>query len=248
MKKLLVGLLVFLLVGFVAGGFVAKQRLDQFLNNDLAPLVSESTGLQVDIGAVALDLWSGSIEIADFTIANPTGYSADSAVRFSTLKLSLVPMTLLNQPIHLQEFLLAEPAVLVEVNSAYRTNIQVMLDELEARYPRNSGTSEVTEPEQGSSDVKVRIDAFTIDGAQLTLDASALNQPSQSIRLPALSIEPIGNPDGVLANEAARIIVLALLQDAKRQATQALKDAAEERAKEELEERARGLLEDIFKR
>lgn len=248
MKKILAGLFVFLLVGFVGGGFFAKQRLDQFLNDDLAPLVSESTGLQVSIGTVALDLWSGSIEVSDFTIANPSGYSTDNAVRFSTLKLSLAPLTLLNQPVHIQEFLLAEPSVLVEVNSAYSTNIQAMLNELEARYPSNANDSGDSTPAQTSSDLKVRIDAFTIDAAQLTLDASALNQPIQSIRLPALSIEPIGVPNGVAADEAARTIVFALLQDAKKQATEALKDAAEERAKEELEERARGLLEDIFKR
>ena len=248
MKKFALGLLLLLIVGVVGGGVFAKQKLDYFLNHDLAPLVSESTGLQVEMGSVTLGLLSGQVEISDFTIANPAGYSSAKAVSFSTLRLSIDPMTLINQPVHVQEFLLAEPAILVEANSAYQTNIQAMLDELETRFPSESGSSDVATEEQNTADTHVRIDAFTIDNAQLTVDASALNQPSQSIRLPALSIEPIGVPDGVAANDAARIIMRALLKDAKTQATEALKDAAEDRAKEELEERARGLLEDIFKR
>ncbi|WP_298632597.1 AsmA family protein [uncultured Umboniibacter sp.] len=248
MKKFALGLLLLLIIGVVGGGIFAKQKLDYFLNHDLAPLVSESTGLQVEIGSVNLSLLSGQVEISNFTIANPPGYSSAKAVSFSTLRLSLDPLTLISQPIHVQEFLLAEPAVLVEANSAYQTNIQAMLDELETRFPAESGSSEVATKAQNTTDARVRIDAFTIDSAQLTVDASALNQTSQSIRLPVLSIEPIGVPDGVAANEAARIIMMALLEDAKAQATEALKDAAEDRAKEELEERARGLLEDIFKR
>lgn len=248
MKKFALGLLLLLIVGLVGGGVFAKQQLDDFLNHDLAPLVSESTGLQVEIGSVTLSLLSGQVEITEFSIANPAGFSSAKAIRFSTLRLSIDPMTLINQPIHLQEFLLAEPAVLVEANSAYQTNIQAMLDELEARFPSEPGSSEVETKAQTTSDARVRIDAFTIDSAQLTVDASALNQPSQSIRLPALSIEPIGVPDGVAASDAVRIIMLALLNDAEKQATEALKDAAEDRAKQELEERASGFLEDIFKR
>ena len=248
MKKFALGLLLLLIVGVVGGGVFAKQKLDYFLNHDLAPLVSESTGLQVEIGSVTLGILSGRVEISDFTIANPAGYSSAKAVSFSTLRLSIDPMTLINQPVHVQEFLLAEPAILVEANSAYQTNIQAMLDELETRFPSGSGSSEEANEEQNTAETRVRIDAFTIDNAQLTVDASALNQPSQSVRLPALSIDPIGVPHGVAANDAARIIMMALLKDAKTQATEALKDAAEDRAKEELEERARGLLEDIFKR
>ncbi len=248
MKKIILGILLLLIVGVVGGGIFAKQKLDSFLNHDLAPLVSESTGLQVEIGSVTLGLLSGEVEISEFSIANPAGFSSEKAIGFSTLRLSIDPMTLINQPVRIQEFLLAEPAVLVEANSSYQTNIQAMLGELESRFPSEPGSSEVETTPQTTSDARVRIDAFTIDSAQLTLDASALNQPSQTIQLPALSIDPIGVPDGVAASDAARIIMLALLSDAEKQATEALKDAAEERAKKELEERAGSFLEDIFKR
>ena len=250
MKNILFGFVLVLAV--IVGGttYWLSNNMNTLLANELPPRLTGLVGSRVAIDSIDLSLIEGRLEINGLSIANPNGFSPQNAIRFKSLALEIDVLSLFSSPITINRFALVEPEVLVEVHTDLQTNINQIINNLKSNQPSQPNHDQApTEANANQRTFKlIRIDNFIIDQAQLTLDLSAFQQRSQTLRLPALSIEPIGQPDGVPVDDVARLVLLALLEDAKKQASEAARDAAEDKAKESLEKKARDLLKGLFDR
>lgn len=241
MKKLFAILLV-LTVLLGGGVFYVSKNIDGFLKHELSAQLSATAGTRVRISNISTDIFAGTVTVSGFSVANPSGFPEGTMLSISTLRLRLEPLSLLGSPITINEVLIDQPMINAVVNERGEVNVEVVADRLASQSSSNTQTQETDSPAQS---VLVEIDQFVIGSASLTVDLSAFSQPVETLELPTLSIEPIGHPNGVPAEQVGSLIVESLLKDAKRQAKEAARKAAQKEIRDAIEEQARDTLDEL---
>ncbi|NVK11224.1 MAG: hypothetical protein HWD83_04405 [Gammaproteobacteria bacterium] len=241
MKKLFIFLFV-LTVFLGAGVLYVSKNIDGFLRHELSAQLSATAGTRVRISNISTDIFAGTVTVNDFSVANPSGFPDGTMLSISTLRLRIEPLSLLGSPITINEVLIDQPVINAVVNERGEVNVEVIADRLAAQ----SNTNQQTQKDDRSTQtVLVEVDQFVIGNASLSVDLSAFSQPVETLELPTLSIEPIGHPNGVPADQIGLLIVESLLDDAKRQAKEAARKAAQKEIRDAIEEQARDALDEL---
>ncbi|MFC3095955.1 hypothetical protein DRW07_06410 [Alteromonas sediminis] len=261
MKKVLIAIVVF--VALLIGGIV-------FLLGSAGDLIKQQVetqgtrylGTSVTLASAELAITEGKLTLSDFNVANPSGFSEQSAFSFSSVAVDIGQVS--EEPYTVQTISVNAPEVLYEVDAKGKGkgNLLVLKDNIQQVLPKRSAPAK---PSAGPNPLVI-VDDVQITKVKLKLNFEQLDtgefnlpvdQRTYDITLPTFSAGAIGQPNGLPADQVGAAIVEKMLDNiiaqAKNEAEKRLKDAAKAKAKEkldekkqELEEKAKSKLKDLL--
>lgn len=239
MKKVLLILLgiILIVVGIV---IYSLNSANDFIRVQIEQHGSQFLGTQVTVDNVELAFSEGKISIAGTRIKNPSGFSNANA--FSLDEISLDIGSISAEPYTIQNILIDTPDVLYEVDASGKGNLLVLKDNLTANLPAQGETTSETDTAPGP---KIIVENVTISQVKLRVNFEALNtkelqleRKAYDVVLPTFNAGPVGQPDGLPAEQVGAAIAQAMLDNIISQAKEEAKKAAKEAAKDRLNEEA----------
>lgn len=247
MKKGLVifGLLILLIAG---GAWYILSGAGDFIRTQIEQQGSKYLGTAVSVVNVDLALTDGKMTISDLDVKNPQGFSDEDAFSVNSITLDLGEV--LNQPYVVQTIDINAAEILYEVDASGQGNLIVLKNNIEANLPKTK--TETTSKDAANplvivenvmvSKVRLKFNFEKLPTGDLKIDTKAYE-----ITLPTFNAGPIGQPDGMPADQVGMAVVNAMLDNviaaAKSEAKKRLAQQAKKKAKEELGKQKEKLLE-----
>ncbi|QJR80730.1 hypothetical protein CA267_008030 [Alteromonas pelagimontana] len=241
MKKVLIALLIIVLV--IGGGiWYLLSGADDFIKRQIEGHGSTYLETEVSVAGVELALREGRLSIDELEVENPEGFSDEDAFSFDQVILDLGAAV--KEPYVVQNIRIDAPEVLYEVNASGEGNLMVLKDNLQSHL--SSGNASQSEKSNDPmpllivenvtvTNTRLRIDFEQLDTGELKLDKKAYD-----VTLPTFNAGPVGNPNGMPADQVGAAIVDGMLNnliaEAKAQAKKVLEEKAKEKAKEKIDE------------
>ncbi len=245
-KALTILIVVALLIG--AGAWYFLSNANELIRGQIEQQGSKYLGTAVSVESVDLVISQGRMTIGGLQVSNPQGFSENQALSVAQITLDLG--NLINQPYQVQLINIQAPKVLYEMNASGQGNLVALKDNLLANLPQ----SDKTPPTQDGANPLVIVEDVTIKSVQLTLDFAQLPTDELKIKkkvyqltLPTFNTGPVGQPDGIPADQVGAVIVKAMLDQAidkaKVEAKNRLAEEAKKKAKELLDKEKDKLLD-----
>jgi uncharacterized protein involved in outer membrane biogenesis len=238
-QKLIIAALAVLIV--IAGLFVyLYNSIDSIVKNGIERYGTDVCGTKVSVGSVDISLKTGTGTIHNLRVANPDGFSHDSAVSLGAATLSLDIGSLNRDPIVIKEIRVAAPVVSAEVDEKLASNVGIIRSHVEKYQAR------AAKPEKQDSGLEKRIaiHSFVIEKGVLKGDATRIGQQKGEWDMPAIELSNLGGETGTRPEGMAKVISAALFARAEQVAGDHLKAAATQ----ELKNQAEKELNKIFKK
>jgi len=116
MRKFIIGVSVLLAV--LAGGlFYLFSSLDGIVKKGVERVGSEVAGVKVTVGGVALRLAEGKAVLSGLTVANPSGFSTEPAIRLGEIVIAFDTTSLNRSPFVVKDVTVASPTVALELGA-----------------------------------------------------------------------------------------------------------------------------------
>ncbi|WP_340679106.1 hypothetical protein [Paraglaciecola sp.] len=247
MKKVLMffALLILLIAG--AAWYVVSGAGD-FIRTQIEQQGSKYLGASVAVASVDLTLTEGRMTISNLDIKNPQGFSNEKV--FSVESISLDLGDVINEPYVVQTININAPEILYEVDANGQGNLMVLKDNLMANLPK---TGKESAAKDGAYPLLI-VENVTISKVRLKLNFEQLptgdlkiDTKAYEVSLPTYNVGPIGQPNGMPADEVGLAVFNALLDNviaaAKSEAKKRLAEEAKKKVNEELDKQKEKLLE-----
>lgn len=236
MKKLLITLVV--IIAVIAGAaWYMLSGADEFIRSQIEKQGTAYMGTKVSVSGVSLALREGRLTISELEVDNPQGYSDEDAFSLDDVIFDLGGAV--KEPYRVQEIRIDAPEVLYEVDADGKGNLLVLKENLERHLPKGNDQA------QGEKDGPLLIvDKVTVSNVKLMINFEKLptgqfqlDKKAYEVTLPTFDAGPIGQPNGMPANKVGAAIVSEMLDNiiekAKSEARNKLKDKAREKVDEE---------------
>jgi hypothetical protein len=230
---IVVGVLAAVAVAVALGLRYGNRRLDAVVAAAVERHGSAVTGTDVDVGGVALALSAGRADLAGITIANPSGYDTDYAVRVGHATVALDIGSLAGDVPVIEELLLDGATINAEQRSAASnlTDIQ-----------RHVGGA----PDSADEPGRIVVERFRLSNARVVLTSEHLSEPEELV-LRDVVVAGIGETTGgVTYAQAAEAMLAPVLEEARAAATERLRAAAADAVREELEDEVRERVDELL--
>ena len=208
MKKLrrIVGVLVALVV--VGVGVLYFYR-NSIVRSVVEKQSTASLGVPTKLGSANVGLFGGTLNLSDFKIASPSGYSAEQIFTLGALDLGVSYGQLREKPIRVNSMVMDKPVVVLE-HANGKFNFQAMMDNMGGGSAKS--TSKEPKTEDGKDPVKLIIDQLTVKDATVTLKAFPPLLPKDfTVTVPELKLANIGNAEGAKNGAAIKDVVGAVI-------------------------------------
>lgn len=227
MRKLtlIVGIFFGIVVVVAIGLFVLRDQLDVLVDGAIETHASRLTGTRVTVGDVELDVSDGRARLADIRVANPDGFSARDALVLGEIVLDIDPATIRSQPHVVEELTVDSVTVLYELAADGRRNLDVIRDHVEAASPSREPQEQTTPPPL------LIVERLRLTGGEVEADAATLGVEPRTATFSGFTMEDVGAPDGVAANQVGKRVLSRLLE---RAVQAAVVDEVKGRLREEL--------------
>lgn len=241
MKKLLIALLlVILALGGAAYYFLGN--INAIVKEQIEKHGSNALQTTVKVSSVNIKLLDGFGEITGFSIANPKGYSTESALGFDTVRLDIGTENITEMPIIIEEILIDSVSTLYELNAQGKGNLNALLDQIKSQSNgQSSKSSETAGESSGNSDIRIVVKKLVVKDTQLALDLTALGQERYDETLPTFAIQNVGGTNGLPPEELGQVIGKTMLdkiiKQAKKKQEQKLTSKAKDKLMEQLDEK-----------
>jgi hypothetical protein len=249
MKKGLLGfgLLVLLIAG---GAWYMLSGAGDFIRAQIEQQGSQYLDVAVSVANVDLALTEGRMTISALNVKNPQGFSSENAFSVDSITLDLGEV--INEPYVVQTVSINAPEILYEVDAGGQGNLIVLKNNLEANLPKTE-----TEAEPASKDGPnplVIVENVTVSNVRLKLNFENLSTgdikidtKAYELTLPTFNAGPIGQPNGMPADQVGAAVVNAMLDNviaaAKSEAKKRLAEEAKKKLNEELDKQKDKLLD-----
>ncbi len=196
--KILIALGICLVVAVI----VFLLSLDSIVKAGIEKVGSIALGTDTTVKSAHIGLTSGSAEITNLVIANPSGFPEGNLLELGRVKAGLRVGSLMGDTIEVNEITVEKP-VLRLAQSGTKTNLKVVLDNA-------SGGGEATPKEskgESSAGKKFAIKRISITGGELEYRVG--NGPPVKVPLPDIVMEDVSNDDGtplMLADVFAKVL------------------------------------------
>lgn len=261
MKK---GLIVFavILLLIVGGVWYMLSGAGDFIRAQMEQQGSKYLGTTVSVASVDLAVTEGRMTISDLDIKNPAGFSANDAFSVDAITLDLGEV--LNEPYVVQTISIDAPEILYELDAGGKGNLLTLKNNLTANLPKAS--EKPPTDEQTSVNPLVIVESVVVSGVRLKLNFENLNTgdlavdtKAYDITLPTFNAGPIGQPNGLPADQIGLAVVNKMLDNviaaAKDEAKKRLTEEAKKKMNEKLEgeknkllDKANDKLKDLLKK
>ncbi|GAA0858725.1 hypothetical protein [Aliiglaciecola litoralis] len=258
MKK---GLMIFgfiiLLIAGAAWYFLSGAG--DFIRAQIQQQGTKYLGATVTVSNVDLALTEGRLTINNLDVKNPQGFSNESA--FSVAEITLDLGEVLKEPYVVQTVSIDSPEILYEMDASGQGNLIALKNNLEVNLPK----SEKESADKDKANPLVIVQSVTVSNVRLKLNFEQLStgelkidQKAYEITLPTFNAGPIGQPNGLPADQVGVAVVNAMLDNviaaAKTEAKKRLAEEAKRKLNEKLDEKKDELLDkasdklkDLFK-
>jgi hypothetical protein len=202
-----IGLMVVIAIG--VGGYYLYANLDALVAQAIEDYGSQAAGVPVRVDRVELDLEAGRASIFGLRVSNPPGFKGDHAFTLEEVTVDIDLDSLSEQnPIVLDEILIAAPVVYYEFNEARQTN----LDVLQKNASRESaGAGEVRdESDSAAPETRLRIKKLRFSGGRVEADTRAVGGGELKAKLATASLTNVGGTKGATGGEVGEIVVTEL--------------------------------------
>lgn len=216
MKKVIViaaGVLVAAVIGI---SIFLLSNLDSLVKKAIETIGSQVAGVPVRVSDVKIALTEGKGTLRGLSVANPPGFTSDTAFKLGEITLALDPGSVTKDPVVVTQILIAGPEVTYEVGAS-GSNISVIQANVQSSVG-GGGKSEADKPaattSSGKSGPNLVVDKLDITGGKVTL-ATAIPGAKASGALGDIHLTGIGRSSGgASAAQVAQAILGALTKSA----------------------------------
>jgi len=217
MKKVLIGVAALLLL--VIGGLVYMyMNLDAIVKSAIETYGSEATQTAVRVDEVKLELKDGKAKIAGLTVANPPGFTDPNIFELGAISTKVDTSTVAENPIVIDEIIIAAPAVVYEINKSGVSNVDVLKKNLAAG--SGGGDKKTTAKEEKGEELKMIIRKIVVEGTSAKVRIAALGDKEQTVKLARIVMTDVGKKSGgATAAEVAKQLSDKMLANVKSSVT-----------------------------
>ncbi len=237
-QKLLISAIATVIV--IAGLFVyLYNSMDSIVKNGIERYGTDVCGTKVTVGSVDISLKSGRGTIHNLRVANPDGFSHDSAVSLGDATVGIDIGSLNRDPLVITEIRVKTPVVSAEVNEKLAINVSMIrahVQQYQARSAKPAGKQD------SGFEKRITIRSFVIEEGVLKGDATRVGQEKGEWSMPPIELSNLGGATGVRPEAMAKVISIALFTRAEQVATAHLRAAAEKQIEHEAEKKLQEIL------
>lgn len=233
-SKVILGVVVVLVLLVAGGAWFLYRNLDGLVAGIIEREGSEATQTDVEVGAVSIDLQSGSAGITRLAVANPDGFSDQPAIALQDFAIELDPLAVTSDPLVIERVRVDGAELLVEQDGT-RNNLQTILASVQ-----RLASGDDTQGEER----KLIIERFELTDAHARLIVPQLDE-EREVRMPEVVLTDIGRAtNGATAAAVAKQLLTPIIGMALESAAEAgVGDALKDRLGEAERDIAEGLLE-----
>lgn len=245
MKKglMVVALLLLLIAG--AAWYMLSGAGD-FIRTQIEQQGNKYLGTTVSVLKVDLALTEGRMTISDLNVGNPKGFSDNNAFSVNSITLDLGEV--LSEPYVVQTISIIAPEILYEVDSSGQGNLLALKKNLTTNLPKNQ-----TPAKEGANPLVI-VENVTVSNVRLMFNFEQLStgdlnidKKAYEVTLPTFNAGPIGQPNGMPADQVGVAVVNAMLDNViaavKVEAKKRITEEAKKKAQEELDKQKDKLLD-----
>lgn len=246
--KIIAGLVVAVIAVVAVVVVLVLQNLDQIIKTVVEDAGSDVVGTDVRLESSTITLKEGRGELHNLTVANPPGFSQDSAFSLGDIALAIDLKTLGNDVIVLNEVLVSDAHLLVEEKGLTNINLQALMNNVKNNTGSGKSQQSVEDKpaattEDPVEDVRLAIEKFTLQGINMRIVTSQWGE--RTLTMPPIQLSNIGSRDnGLTPEEMTQAILKPVLAKAQKAAEEELQDLAREKAQDEAEKRLKEELGD----
>lgn len=191
--KFLVGLVLILVALLLAAALIFPGTV---VKTSVVRVGSRVIGVPITLEDADVSLFRGSAQLDSLVIGNPEGFKSEYAFRLGNLTFDMVPRSIFQDRIHIEEVVIDGPIIQYEV-SLSGTNLGKLLKQVQGSQPEAKAKPAAgAEPKTAKAGKPVIIDRLVIRNAQLKLAASLTGGKSAVLPLPAIELTDIGKEQG----------------------------------------------------
>ena len=180
-------------------------NLDNIAASGIRSFGSKIMGTEVNVRSVDTALLDGSVQIREFTVANPEGFKAKHAISVKNFVTDVDIWTVTSQDIVVEYLEISGMTIDLEYQFQKGLNLNVLINNAKkASGKAPEQTPDGKAPEQKSAGKKVTIRKIVLKDIKFTFSSKTLNT-SIPLSLPDLTLENIGT-----AQDPADITVMVL--------------------------------------
>ncbi len=227
MKKLVIAIAV-LVVLVIAAIVVGAVFIDSIIKKGVETAAPQITKTSVTLDGVGLSLLSGSGEIKGFTLGNPEGFKAPSAMAVGQVKIGVEPMSVFGDKVHVKQIHVVEPQITFEATglNVSANNLSKILENVQS-VAGGSGSSGGTKPAPANTGAskKLQVDDFLLSNAKVKVTSTALGGKTFDVTIPDIHFTNLGTgPEGITASELTKKVMDELVPAVTAAATKSLGD------------------------
>jgi hypothetical protein len=208
-------------------------NLDSIVAGIIEDEGSDALKTRVSVSNVSIDLREGKAAIGGLTIANPAGFSGGNIFELNGIAVDVNISSLTEDVIVIETVHISEPLVVYETNEAGKSNMDVLLENINAGAEDEQSDAEAAE-------ILLIIDELEFSGGTVTATLKAGSEPSE-FKLPAFGMSAIGRPSGTTPDAIAEAVARELV-------TEIISAAAKAGLKKVIEEKTESLKKKLFGR
>ncbi|MEH6650495.1 MAG: hypothetical protein V7707_10765 [Motiliproteus sp.] len=239
--KIVTGLVVAAIAIIAIVVVIGLQNINGIVKAAIETVGTQVTGTEVRLAEVDITLTEGRGVLLGLSIANPKGFSDNSAFSLGQIALQIDPISITGDVIVIEELTISAAKLLAEQKNIKDTNLQALLDNVAAGAKsgeaNNGGASSATnDSSDPAQQVKLAVKHFRFDASELQLVTEQLGE--KTLKLPAIELNNLGSAEqGLTPEQLSQAILKPLLAQAKAAAKKELERLAKREAEDQLKQK-----------
>ena len=206
MFKWIKRLVILVILLIVALFFGVSFAINSGIKKGVERYGPQFTGVDVNLDNARISPLSGTGELNEFVIGNPSGFKTPSSISIGKVRIELEPKTFLEEKLVIRSIRIEEPQITYE-RKLKESNLGRIMETIQAQIP-DAGEA----PPSDEEGKKLQVDEFIVSGAQVNLSASLLGETAVAVPLPEFEIRELGQgPEGITSGELAKLVMNEIL-------------------------------------
>jgi hypothetical protein len=212
MKKLLI-ILGSLFALMLIGGLIASFFLGTIVTTGINRFAPSVTGTPVTLESCSISPLTGSGTLNGLFVGNTTGWKSPKAFSFSTVHVSVAPLSLIGDHIIIKDVLIDGPEFVFETN-IIRNNISDLLANIEKFTSGMTGGTPTTPAEKSAAPIgkplKFEVKNFRLQNVKVTV---GVGSSALTLDLPPIALTDLGTAEGGITPDQLATKVLSNVLD-----------------------------------
>lgn len=171
---------------------IVLLSLGTIVKHSLTTIGPKVLGAPVKVGSVNINVFSGVVDIRDLFIGNPQGYKHECALTVKTIRVDIVPSSLVGKKMIVEEFTLDGVDVYFEPSATLLSNNLSQLNENVSAFSKKFSSGEAktaAENKAEKKETKLQVDDLNLTSIFVNVVTSVPGGPVSKAPLPVVPIE-----------------------------------------------------------